>query len=104
MGGVAIDAREWRKQYLPNGDHGIWYLGPEAIQTALKWDPTLSNALTSRAIEDRSKTNALARVIVCTQAFWFMAQCTSRFAQSLPITLLEVSHAACHPDNFFIVS
>lgn len=88
MGGIAIDASAWPNKYV---DHDLWYLTPAAVDLALQWDPNIAKEITTRTIEDKSKTNALARTIVCMQALWFMAQCISRVVQALPITVLEAS-------------
>ncbi|KAK3488580.1 hypothetical protein B0T13DRAFT_406274 [Neurospora crassa] len=49
-------------------------------------------------IQDKSKGNTLAKALVCLQASWFCAQCFTRFAQGLAISLLELNtfgHAVC---------
>ncbi|RSL50952.1 hypothetical protein CEP53_008616 [Fusarium sp. AF-6] len=49
-------------------------------------------------IEDKSKGSALAKTLICLQAFWFCTQCITRFAQHLTISLLELNtfgHALC---------
>ena len=49
-------------------------------------------------IKDKSKASGLAKTLVCVQALWFCAQCISRVAENLPITLLELNtfaHALC---------
>jgi hypothetical protein len=92
MGGVAIDPKEWSQDYLPPYFHGtLVYLSREQLVTVNLYDSSLVMQIPDRIIQDKSKTSTLAQTIVCTQALWFMAQCISRFAQPLPITLLEVS-------------
>ena len=41
-------------------------------------------------IEDQSKSDTLAKALVCLQASWMIIQCISRVARSIPLTLLEV--------------
>ena len=49
-------------------------------------------------IKDQSKSDKLAKVLVCLQAGWMITQCIARVARSIPLTLLEVHtvmNAAC---------
>ena len=46
-------------------------------------------------IKDQSKSDMLAKLLVCLQAGWMIIQCIARVAQSLPLTLLEV-HTVMH--------
>jgi hypothetical protein len=92
MGGIVIDEKEWPSR-LEDKTRRVWYLNPVAVELALFWDPRLGEQIQQKNIEDKSKSNALAKTLVCMQALWFMAQCVSRFAQSLPVTLLEVCHS-----------
>ena len=57
----------------------------------LKNKPTLVPNISETDILDKSKASALAKTFVCLQALWFCAQCITRLAQRLPISLLEVS-------------
>ena len=41
-------------------------------------------------INDQSKSDLLAKFLVCLQAGWMVIQCIARVAQCLPLTLLEV--------------
>ena len=43
-----------------------------------------------KLIEDQSKSDKLAKVLVCLQASWMVIQCIARVARSIPLTLLEV--------------
>ncbi|KAF4637087.1 hypothetical protein G7Y89_g991 [Cudoniella acicularis] len=40
---------------------------------------------------EQSKKNSLAKFLVCLQVVWFMAQCVTRVAQGLSISLLELN-------------
>ena len=54
--------------------------------------------LTSKEISDKSKANGLSKVLVCLQTGWFVVHCIGRVAQSLPLTILElttISYAWC---------
>lgn len=46
-------------------------------------------------IEDKNKTDGLAKLLVCVQAGWMIVQVISRSAAGLPTTLLEV-HTVAH--------
>jgi hypothetical protein len=45
-------------------------------------------------IEDRSKSDALSKGIALIQIVWFITQLAARYAQNLPITLLEIDTLA----------
>jgi hypothetical protein len=45
-------------------------------------------------IEDRSKSDALSKGIAIIQIVWFVLQLAARYAQNLPITLLEIDTLA----------
>ncbi|KAL9106567.1 MAG: hypothetical protein Q9227_008413 [Pyrenula ochraceoflavens] len=46
-------------------------------------------------IDDRSKQDAVAKIIVCVQVGWYLAQSISRAVQGLPLALLEL-HVLTH--------
>jgi hypothetical protein len=50
------------------------------------------------AIADRSKSDVLAKTLVCLQAGYIIVQCVSRLASGLPLTFLEINtlgHVLC---------
>src|SRR5271168_3865074 len=47
------------------------------------------------SIEDKSKANALAKLLVCLQVLWIAGQATERHVAQYPISLLEV-HTLVH--------
>jgi hypothetical protein len=47
------------------------------------------------AVNDKSKADYVAKILVCLQAGWFFVQCIARVAQKLPLTLLEL-HVLAH--------
>ena len=53
-------------------------------------------------INDQSKSDKLAKFLVCLQAGWMIAQCIARVAQSLPLTLLEL-HTVMHAVYAFLI-
>jgi hypothetical protein len=55
--------------------------------------PELVPNISKSHILDKSKANGIAKLLVCIQASWFCAQCISRLAHQLPISLLEVHYS-----------
>ncbi|PVF92169.1 hypothetical protein CPB86DRAFT_717954 [Serendipita vermifera] len=51
-------------------------------------------------IEDRNKSNWLAKVVVLTQTTWFVVQCAARVLKGLPLTELEIMTLAYTLVNF----
>jgi hypothetical protein len=91
MGGVAIVPNDAIRPYLPKPwSKRTALMESKGIELIGRLYPELLSQVTSRQIEDKSKSNGLAKAVVCTQATWFMAQCISRLAQGLPVTLFEV--------------
>ena len=61
--------------------------------------------ITEEEIEDRSKADGLAKGIAVLQTTWFIAQCSSRTAQGLIITeveLITVAFAALNGILYFL--
>jgi len=63
----------------------------KGVSVALKVRPEIFEHLLVNDVLDKSKASPLAKAIVCCQALWFCLQCIGRLAESLPISLLEVS-------------
>jgi len=88
-GGVAVDSTSfWHKPRLTLTPEGILRLAQVGLL------PKISK----EDVEDRSKADAFAKIVACTQAIWFIIQCFARVATGLPLTLLEVhtmTHIAC---------
>jgi hypothetical protein len=95
MGGYVIDTKALDgKEYIPGSPRitltarGICFLAQSGI---------IPNEAES-FIKDKSKANALAKVITCMQGGWLVIQCIARLAYQLPITLLEINtvgHVLC---------
>ncbi|PQE18169.1 major facilitator superfamily protein [Rutstroemia sp. NJR-2017a BBW] len=95
MGGFAIDTipRDG-KEYIPGSPRltftprGIHFLALNGVF------PNEAKSL----IKDKSKANALAKVITCMQGGWLLIQCIARLCYQMPITLLEINtvgHVLC---------
>ena len=52
------------------------------------------DAITSAAIEDRSKADSVAKLLTIVQTSWFILQCLARLKQQIGITTLELSTIA----------
>lgn len=52
--------------------------------------PQLLPTMLEEEIDDKSNADGAEKLIACLQALWFVVQCISRVAVSLPISLLEV--------------
>jgi hypothetical protein len=51
-----------------------------------------------RAVQDKSKADLLAKMLLCVQVTWIVIQCIGRKAAGYPISLLEIHvlvHIAC---------
>lgn len=73
-------------------------LTPVALRVLAEDAPELLPDMSAPSILDKSKANAIAKFLVCTQAVWFLTQTIGRLATRLPITLLELNtglHAVC---------
>lgn len=60
--------------------------------------PSILPDISKASILDKSKADGFAKVFVCIQAVWFIAQTVGRMASGLPISLLELNtllHALC---------
>lgn len=88
-GGIAINSTAFcRKPKLT--------LTPEGILRLAQVD--LLPKISKEDVKDRSRADAFAKIVVCTQAIWFIIQCFARVATKLPLTLLEIhtmTHIAC---------
>jgi len=90
MGGVAFDTTSARGKFIPADAPCSLIPSPAGIKKLTHLHPTLFDTITLPVIDDKSKTGAFGKSIVCLQTVWFITQCLARLAQSLPISLLEV--------------
>ena len=97
MGGFAFDARLLGRDMLPHGRQRVTLTADGVVELA-SVAPHLLPDLTAAHIKDKSKANKLAKTIVVLQASWFVAQCITRLALGMMISLLELNtfaHALC---------
>jgi len=90
MGGLAFDTREAKGVFLPEDCPPILFFTIEGLEQLCILHPEVFENITNNKIDDKSKAGAFGKTLVCLQALWFITQCLSRFAQGLPISLLEV--------------
>ena len=90
------DAEEGR---APSGNNpepeegSITILTLEMLQELLK-DPEFKIRITEEGIADRSKGDALFKIILTLQSTWFIIQCIARHIQGLSLTQLELTTVA----------
>jgi hypothetical protein len=91
MGGSAVDSSD----FIPGQD--LLYLTTAGAQRIVELGYQLPD-LPEEAIKDKSKADALGKILVCLQAGYMIFQVIGRLAARLPITLLEVNtlgHVLC---------
>jgi hypothetical protein len=91
MGGFVFDVTDYPEPFLQEGYRRMTLSAKGFIDLAEKAPKLIPNIPESRIL-DKSKANGIAKAIVCIQASWFCAQCITRLAQGLPISLLEVRY------------
>ncbi|KAL8818688.1 MAG: hypothetical protein Q9223_002725, partial [Gallowayella weberi] len=94
MGGLAMDIPKDLPQseiFLPPATDGFRFVTPNALRTIINASPDELLDLSVTEIESKSKANFLAKALTCSQALWFIAQCLTRLAQHIPISLLELN-------------
>ena len=65
-------------------------LSPERFSGLLRAGKIEFPTVTEEEIEDRSKSDGFSKTIALGQTLWFVAQCISRRAQHLDLTLVEL--------------
>lgn len=90
MGGYVIDVSNSGDQFLPNNLQRLT-LTTEGVRFLLEHAPELIPCLSEADINDKSKADGLAKLLVALQAAWFCLQCLARNVQSLPTSLLEIT-------------
>jgi hypothetical protein len=97
MGGYAFELSTHVRTHFSQ-DYERLVLTPDGLLKLYKYWPHLLPEVSQQDIEDRSKSDSLAKILTCLQATWFCIQCISRYANRLPVSLLEVNtlaHAIC---------
>ncbi|KAK1753845.1 hypothetical protein QBC47DRAFT_385061 [Echria macrotheca] len=97
MGGFVFDADVLQQDILPHGRRRVTLTSLGMVELA-KIAPHLVPDINIAHIRDKSKANGFAKTIALLQATWFGAQCISRLALGLTVSLLELNtlaHAIC---------
>lgn len=88
MGGYAVKVEGLTKSHMTLTPAGVYELAKADLLPKCSDDD----------VGARSMADLMAKLLVCVQAGWFLAQCVARLADGLPITLLEVhvlTHIGC---------
>ena len=97
MGGFVFDSNILGVDLLPGGRKRVTLTNKGILRLA-EDTPHLIPDISAEHIRDKSKASYLAKMIVTLQAIWFAAQCISRLALGMTISLLELNtlaHAIC---------
>ncbi|KLO11468.1 hypothetical protein SCHPADRAFT_942033 [Schizopora paradoxa] len=102
MGGFVFDFLDEEGQldgptFLPPGQTRMC-ISASGVQFLLRHDPDLIPDISEYSITERSKGSSFAKAVLVAQLAWFCANCISRLAQHLPLSLLEiatVAHGLC---------
>lgn len=93
IGGFVIQDLHGQPFPLPNGLTRM-SLNTEAILHFAQTHPQVFPDISEGAIEDKSKADMLAKLIICGQALWFCANLFGRVFTHLPLTALELNTSA----------
>ncbi len=89
MGGFVVESQPFcPSSHLTFTPGGIYELAKAGLL------PRIS----TEVVEDKSKADAIAKLIVCVQALWFLVQSIARVKQGMQLTLLEIhtlTHIGC---------
>lgn len=95
MGGIATQP-DISRPFIPSSAHAS--LTANGVSFLLKHEPSLLPDISVEDVKDKSKANSLTKSLACIQATWFCLSCITRFAQHLPVSMLELNafaHALC---------
>ena len=87
------------------GSHSRFTLTINGVLFLLEHAPELIPDLSEASILNRSRSDGLGKALLIIQLLYFCISCAARWAQSLPLTLLEVStlaHAICAVATYLV--
>ena len=103
MGGFHLFERGSKKTMKsPEDGKPLHPLGVEDLCSPDEYEPF--SIPTEEEIEDKAKSNWLAKFLVLLQTSWFVTQCIARGIEHLPLTHLEIVTLAYAAMNFAIYS
>ena len=76
----------------------VCFLNEHSMSMISNAHSRILGGLSEEDIKSRTKADGIAKTAVLFQALWFIAQCITRLAQRIPISLLELNtwgHAIC---------
>jgi hypothetical protein len=97
MGGFAFDSSTSLINIIPDGRTRLT-LTVQGLRKIAANEPDLIPDISEQIIQDKSKSDGFAKLLVCLQACWFIVQTIGRLATGSAISLLEMStllHAVC---------
>jgi hypothetical protein len=103
MGGFTFKTSATAVNILPN-DRTRLTLTTLALHKMALNTPEVIPDISEELIWDKSKSNSLAKCLICLQACWFIAQEIGRLVSAYPISLLEMNallHAVCCLVTYF---
>lgn len=95
MGGIVIKPSS-PTPFIPSSASST--LTANGVSLLLKTSPHLLPDISASEIKDKSKASSLTKLLACLQASWFCLSVLTRFAQRLPVSMLELNafaHALC---------
>jgi hypothetical protein len=98
MGGMVFEDKSPEDQQFMPGNRTCYPITLDMIEWMAESFPDLVPDISREYIEDKSKSDWLAKGLTCWQAGYFCIQCAYRLSQQLSITLLELNvfaHAIC---------
>lgn len=97
MGGFAFDSSTSLVNIIPDGRTRLT-LTVLGLRKIAANEPDLIPDISEQIIQDKSKSDGFAKLLVCLQACWFIVQTIGRLATGSAISLLEMNtllHAVC---------
>lgn len=98
MGGMVFEDKSSEEQQFMSRNRTRYPVTLKMVTWMAELHPDLVPDISREYIEDKSKSDWLAKGLTCWQAGYFCIQCTFRLSQRLSITLLELNvfaHAIC---------
>ncbi|KLO04267.1 hypothetical protein SCHPADRAFT_758124, partial [Schizopora paradoxa] len=105
MGGFQLDVRDCNDGHpFPNTTFARTRLSTEGVRLLMEDCTDVLTIPPIETIKERAKSNSLGKVVLALQVVWFIVNCASRLAESLPLSLMEVStlaHGLCTLLTYF---
>ncbi|KLO06921.1 hypothetical protein SCHPADRAFT_672859 [Schizopora paradoxa] len=105
MGGFQLDVLNSRTgRPFNNTTFERTRLSTDGVFFLMREYPELLSIPPVESIKERAKSNGLGKAILALQVLWFIVNCASRLAESLPLSLMEVStlaHGLCTLLTYF---